>query len=263
MKELPLVFRLLAKPIAFLNTHGVGKMFGPCNSPADEQLRFQISAADLPLEVREVRCCQVATILFLLGFGLFLSMGVPEAKRSGAMVMAVFLGLFMGWMLPPSSIQSQAKNRQMDILRALPFAIDLLSAAMRAGLDFGASLRYFVGLGIRGPLTEEFGKMLRETELGVSRIDALLNMAHRLQIREFTSFASAIALGSEMGAPISHTMEIQGEEMRKVRFNIAEQKAQRAPSIMILPMVMFIMPAVFVIIITPVILKLQMAKGGM
>ncbi len=261
MQELPTIFRLLEKPIAMLNGMGVGKALS--SAAKDQEISDLTQIANLRLAPHQVYCCQVAAATFLMGFCTFLAMGVPEPKRAMTLVMAIPLGLFMGWVLPKSSIQSMAKDRQEAILRALPFAIDLLTSAMRAGLDFGASLRYFVGLGIRGPLTDEFQMMLRETELGVGRIDALLNMAQRLKIKEFTSFASAIALGSEMGAPISKTMEIQGEEMRKVRFNIAEQKAQRAPSIMIMPMAMFIMPAVFVIIITPVILKFQMAKGGM
>ena len=109
------------------------------------------------------------------------------------------------------------------------------------------------------PLTDEYSQMLREMELGVVRTVALQNMADRIQIREFTSFAAAIAMGTELGAPLTETMEIQGEEMRKARFAMAECKAQRAPSLMLLPMALFILPAVFIIILTPVFLKMREA----
>lgn len=108
-------------------------------------------------------------------------------------------------------------------------------------------------------MTDEYSQMLREMELGVVRTVALQNMADRIQIREFTSFAAAIAMGTELGAPLTETMEIQGEEMRKARFAMAECKAQRAPSLMLLPMALFILPAVFIIILTPVFLKMREA----
>ena len=106
---------------------------------------------------------------------------------------------------------------------------------------------------------DEYRTMLREMELGVIRTVALQNMAERIQLKEFTSFTSAVVMGTELGASLVETMEIQSEEMRKLRFSIAECKAQRAPSLMLLPMALFILPAVFIIILTPVFLKMKEA----
>ena len=128
---------------------------------------------------------------------------------------------------------------------------------MRGGLDFTAAIRFYVNLGVNGPLTDEYRTMLREMELGIIRTAALQNMADRIQIKEFTSFASAVVMGTELGASLADTMDIQSEEMRKLRFSIAECKAQRAPSLMLLPMALFILPAVFIIILTPVFLKMK------
>ena len=172
---------------------------------------------------------------------------------------AALIAAFVGGSMPGVMIGNLAQKRRMEILKAIPYSIDLIASAMRGGLDFSAAIRFYVKLGISGPLTDEYSQMLREMELGVIRTVALQNMADRIQIKEFTSFAAAIALGTELGAPLTETMEIQGEEMRKARFALAECKAQRAPSLMLLPMALFILPAVFIIILTPVFLKMKEA----
>lgn len=104
--------------------------------------------------------------------------------------------------------------------------------------------------------------MQKQIELGKTRVEALASMAERVSTQEFTTFVSAVAHGTEIGASIVDTMVIQSEEMRRARFNLAEQKAQRAPSLMILPMALFIMPAVFIIIFVPVYLKIQASGMG-
>ena len=183
---------------------------------------------------------------------------VDRENRLSILVAGV-IAAWIGGALPGIVIGNLAQRRQLQILRAIPYSIDLIASAMRGGLDFSAAIRFYVKLGIPGPLTEEYSQMLREMELGVIRTAALQNMADRIQIKEFTSFAAAIALGTELGAPLTETMEVQGEEMRKARFALAECKAQRAPSLMLLPMALFILPAVFIIILTPVFLKMKEA----
>ena len=154
---------------------------------------------------------------------------------------------------------------RFSIIHSLPFAIDLIGAAMRSGLDFSAAIRYYVSTENKNnPLAIEFGVMLKQMELGKNRIEALEDMARRIQNDDFSSFAGAVAHGTEIGASIVDTMKVQAEEMRRARFNIAERKAARAPSIMILPIAVFIMPAIFVIIGTPVLIRLsQSGMGGL
>ena len=82
-------------------------------------------------------------------------------------------------------------------------------------------------------------------------------MARRVQVESFTSFVGVVAYGTEIGASISETLRVHGEELRRARFHLAERKAARAPSLMILPMAVFILPAVFIIVITPVMMKMK------
>lgn len=194
----------------------------------------------------------------LVCFGLFFLKGDGSVAIGAGLVAGL-----AGWTLPTTVVQKKAQERQTDIIRSLPFAIDLLASAMRAGLDFMAAVRYYVTMGGKGPLVVEFRLLLRQMELGKSRMEALEEMATHVQTREFTAFVAAIAHGTEIGASIIETLQIQGEDMRRARFNLAERKAARAPSIMIFPIAVFILPSVFAIVFVPVLLRFLAAKGGL
>ena len=109
---------------------------------------------------------------------------------------------------------------------------------------------------------DEFAEVLKDVELGKSRVEALSEMARRVQVEAFTAFVGVVAYGTEIGASIVDTLKIHGEDLRRERFNIAERKAARAPSLMILPLAVFIMPAVFIFIITPIIMQMKATGIG-
>ena len=98
-------------------------------------------------------------------------------------------------------------------------------------------------------------------ELGKSRIDALKAMSDRIQLDEFRSLVTSVIQSSEMGASIAATLKIQAEEIRRRRFQNAERKAARAPSLMLIPTALFILPSVFIIIFVPIVIRAM--KSGM
>lgn len=224
-----------------------------------ETIRKQLLLANLPLTPEAVLGGQATLALAGVLAGL-LVFALSGNVRAGVSLGG--LAAFCGWFFPPSALQSRAENRRTEIVRSLPFAIDLIGSAMHAGLDFNASVRYYVSLGLKNALSEEFAQTLREAELGKSRVEALQSMAERVQTPVFTSFVDAVAHGIEVGASLVGTMKSKGEDMRRARFHIAEQKAARASSLMILPMAVFIVPAVFVIVFVPVWLRFKAARGG-
>ena len=225
------------------------------------KIRTQLVQASIKLPAEHVYALEA----FMAIFGTI----VPAifvlliTNRVGYAVGAGLLCGILGLMTPSMKVAKLAEDRITAIIHSLPFAIDLIGAAMRSGLDFSAAIRYYVNTENKSnPLAIEFGVMLKQMELGKNRIEALEDMARRIESDDFTSFAGAVAHGTEIGASIVDTMKVQAEEMRRARFNIAERKAARAPSIMILPIAVFIMPAIFIVIGIPVLLKISSSGLG-
>ena len=248
-----------AFPLLFWGAEVFGERLVRMRPARAETIRKQLLLANVPLTPAMVMGGQAAlttagVVAALLLFAL--SANAKAAIWTGALL------AFCGWFFPTTALENQAQERQKGIIRGLPFAIDLIGSAMQAGLDFNAAVRYYVGLGLKTPVAEEFSVMLREAELGKSRVEALQSMAERVQTPVFTAFVDAVAHGIEVGASRVGTMRMQGEDMRRARFHLAEEKAARAPSIMILPMALFIMPAVFVIVFVPVFLRYKASRGG-
>lgn len=252
--RLPFTFREFYSEIKILkDTFGSGmkKLF----RSKSEAIAKDLKLAALPLDSADVFGAQLLWAVFFAACGivfmLLLEMDVSYV------VTAILVAGFTGWLIPIVQIQNLAQERQNSIRRDLPFSIDLISSAMTAGLDFSAAVRYYVEHSAVCPLTQEFGVTLKMLELGNNRNDALKAMADRLCIDEFRSMVNAVVQGTEMGASISDTLRINAEEMRRVRVAAAERKAQRAPSLMMIPMALFIMPSVFIIIFVPIYLRVQ------
>lgn len=258
--RIPKLFHLARLPIGVLCGAGIGSAMEQMSEKKTKDLEKKIVVANLAITPQMVYAAQVVYSFALILFTVIWCavLGLKPAVIS----IAALIAFFIGWVYPPTSVESLANKRQQEIIKSLPFAIDLVGSAMRSGLDFNAAIRYFVSMGIPGALSMEFGIMLKQIELGKTRVEALSNMAERVNTPEFTTFVGAVAHGTEIGASIVDTMVIQSEEMRRARFNLAEQKAQRAPSLMILPMALFIMPAVFIVIFVPVYLKVQASGMG-
>jgi tight adherence protein C len=228
-----------------------------------ERIRNNLIVASLSdrLTVRDMRGAQglaAATFLIAGGAGVYLY----SFHIGWAFIWAMALA-FLGWIYPTQLwLDRIAKQRQEEISKALPYAIDLLTVAMQAGQDFGAAVRLLVTEGPKGPLRSEFGIMLRQAELGKSRVEALKDLDGRVQLPELKSCVSAIVQSTEMGSSVAETLKLQAEEIRRTRFHKAERRAARAPSIMLIPIALFIMPAVFIVIFTPVFLRIGSVMGS-
>ncbi len=253
VKALPWPYRLFYPLVSWV-AEAFGQEMARLRPERTETVRRKLLLAAMPVTPQFMYGTQMvfASVGLVCAIPLFIFSGSPVISSGIAAIFAL-----CGWFMPAFALDSSADLRQERIVKDLPFAIDLIGTAMHAGLDFNASVRYYVGLGFKNALTVEFAQMLREAELGMSRIDALVAMAERIQSPVFTSFVDAVAHGTEVGASLVGTMRMQGEDMRRARFNIAERKAARAPSIMIFPMAIFIVPAVFIVIGVPVVMRLQ------
>jgi tight adherence protein C len=173
----------------------------------------------------------------------------------------IAVGTLLGFLLPDSRLSDAAKKRELAIVRALPDFLDLLTLAVEAGADFVGGLRKVNDRFQPGPLVWEFNGYLRSLMVGRSRADALRDLSHKLNLPDFTSFSNAVVQASEAGASIGPVLRMQAEDMRNRRFQRAEKLAQEAPVKMIMPLMAFIFPATFLMIIAPLFFQFR-ASGA-
>jgi tight adherence protein C len=209
---------------------------------------------------------QLLGLCWLSAIGCFLLMVIlliVLAQGSGASVRyddplnILFLGVgfFAGYVLPQFMLGRKARTRQMEILLSLPYAIDILSISVEAGMGFDAGVGYTMRK-IKGPLSEEFAKTLNEIRLGKPRLEALEDLGNRTGVDELKTFVSAVVHASRLGGSITNTLRIQADSIRVRRRQRAQEQAMKAPVKMVFPLVLFIFPALFVVILGPAALSI-------
>ncbi len=175
-----------------------------------------------------------------------------QVLRNPAMFLIVAAVLFY---VPDRLLRASRQAREHQIIRALPGAVDVLSLSVEAGLEFLIALERLVKRGLSGPLRDELTAVLNEIRLGTTRSDALRNMAARLEIPQMSSFVSTLVQADLLGASIGDVLKMQAEFLRTERFQRAEKAGGQATQKIIFPMLLFIFPAVLIIVIAPVVLK--------
>lgn len=252
--KIPALFRIFGAGIFFFAAEA-GHIMTGMFSKQSKKIEESLHKADIPLEVKDIYGAQIFFFLFgsIIGFLVMLSVQVSPALQIS--IAAVF-GV-VGLLYPIMYIEKLAEQRVDEIMHHLPFAIDLISSSMNAGLDFGAAVRYLLSTGEDDVLRKEFSLFLQEVELGKNRTEALRDMQKRINITEFSRFTSAIAYGMDSGSSIIDVMRIQAEEMRRVKYTRAEQQAAKAPTKMIIPMALFVFPSMFIIIFVPIFLRVK------
>ena len=165
----------------------------------------------------------------------------------------VALQLMMLWVLPLFWLRSAVRRRHASILKALPFVLDLLTLSVEAGMDFISALQRNCRSRRLDPLNEELLRMTKEIQVGSSRREALANMAARVGQNDLKSLALARIQADELGVSIGTMLRIQSEQLRSQRFDRAEKLAAEAPVKMLGPLMLCIFPAVFIVLLGPII----------
>jgi tight adherence protein C len=188
---------------------------------------------------------------FVLGafFGGTLSGGV------GVLLFGTALG-GLGFLAPDFVIGARARKRRDSIKAQLPDALDLLAVSVEAGLGFDGAIAKLTD-NMDGPLTEEFGLTLNEIRIGESRQDALKKLSERCDTPEVSGFVRAIIQADQLGISLGRILRVQATDTRLRRQAAAEEKAMKAPIKMLFPTVMFIFPAMFLVILGPAFLNLS------
>lgn len=163
--------------------------------------------------------------------------------------------IVFGYFFPTIWLLERIKKRRREIIRAMPYALDLLTLSVEAGLDFIAAIQRLTQRSKSNALIVEFNQMLKEIRLGTNRADALRSLSERLQIEEVSSFTSLLIQADQLGASIGQVLRAQSDQLRTSRFQGAEAAGARASQLVLLPLVICIFPAIFIVILGPTILS--------
>jgi tight adherence protein C len=195
----------------------------------------------------------VAAIAFPVGFVIlnYLFFDSSFEETFYAVIVMALLGFFY----PLARLNRQIEDRHRIIFRELPDILDLLTICLEAGMGINEGLNKVVEKSRPGALRDEVDRTLREIQLGNPRLQALRGMAKRIDLKELSSVIVAIVQAEQMGTSLAKTLKIQGEIIREIRWQKAQELAQKAPVKLIIPVAIFIFPTIFIVIFGPLVIS--------
>lgn len=200
----------------------------------------------------------LALLLAVLCFGL----GVALKLHGGKLLVLSLLGVLGGFLFPELMLTSRKEQRQRAIAKSLPDVLDILTVSVEAGLGFDAALAK-VAERMQGPLAEELRFVLHELWLGKTRRESLRNLGIRTGVDDLRVVTAAIIQADQLGSSIGTVLRIQSDQMRFKRRQRAEEAAMKAPIKMLIPMVLFIFPTIFIILLGPALIQILMTFQNM
>ena len=234
----------------------LGRRFTPVGYVEKVRRKFTVAGMNDPSAVDRFLAVRVATVVgavfvvvLLLGSNLLGLTGMARVAVPGLLAAVLLLG-------PDSWINKQVEARQRAIQSSLPDVLDLLVISVEAGLGFEQAMDRVIH-SVPGPLSDEFARVLGETRAGAARAEAMRAMDARCEVPELRSFVMSIIQADTFGVSIGRVLRSQAEEMRVKRRQLAEERAQKAPVKMLIPMVFCIFPALFAIILGPAVINMM------
>ena len=191
-------------------------------------------------------------------FWIPLAHAASKALPSGGSAFPLFAaaGLAALWFWPAAWLKREGARRNAAILRALPFTLDLMTLSVEAGLDFMSALRRVTERPVADPLTEELLRVVRATQLGATRRGGGGALARRVALPDVRSLVGALVQADELGVSLGSILRIQAGQARSRRFERAEKLANEAPVKLLAPLVLFIFPSVFLVLLGPVVYRM-------
>ncbi len=230
----------------------------PGEKAAKIEIKLQQAGSPFGMSPVEFRIFQLGVLIFLPAasflYGKLLGL-------SGGTLSIIMLGSVAGaFWLPHFYLKQKTKSRSIRALRELPDILDLLTVSIEAGLGFDSAVSKVVSKK-QGVLASEFHRALEEIRLGKTRREALSGIRARLATDEVGMLISSILQAEKLGIGIVQVLRIQSAEIRHQRKQRAEEEAMKAPVKMLFPLVLFIFPSLFIVLLGPAILEFLSAFG--
>ncbi len=251
----PLGFRLLWMPIvwvSFFLAHWV---------PAKKKnaLLAKLRKAGLDYGVNAIQFTSAqwigGMVTAWIAFGLLASFDVNGQFDGWQYMQAMLLGAFAGWIYPVIWLNDQLNARKKELLRSLPFFLDIITLCVEAGLNMQGAINQAVLKGPKGAMRDEFQRVMRDIRAGKGRAASMREMAERLNESAVSNFVTAVIQAEVMGMNLGPVLRAQADQRRSERFLRAEKLAMEAPVKMLLPLIGFIFPCTFIVLFFPIAMK--------
>ncbi|MGB9976466.1 type II secretion system F family protein [Thermovenabulum sp.] len=193
----------------------------------------------------------LASLLFYI---FFKTLGAVDYK----VLFFTVSGGMIGYFVPDMILDMKKRKVKEDIEKSLPEVLDLLTVCVEAGLGFDGALAKVVEK-TKGVLSKEFSGVLNEVRMGRPRKEALRNMADRLSVDELSNFVGSLIMAEQLGISIGNVLRLQSREIRAKRRQKVEEMAMKAPVKMLIPIILFIFPAIFIVLLAPAVFHIMKA----
>lgn len=250
----PPAFRILWWPLQWL-AHYLRRWL-PARLVEARQQQLRLAGLDFALDAVQFTAGQLlwaglaATFAAWLANSLFLATGFPA-----------LVGASLGLILPQWWLRDRIRQRRRQTFKTLPFMLDLITLCVESGLSLNSAFAQAIARGPAGPLRDEFSRLLRDIRAGRGRSEALRELAKRLDLPAVSNFVSSLIQAETSGMSLGPILRAQAEQGRQERFAQAEKLAMQAPVKLLLPLLAFIFPCVFIILLFPIVMKF-MAAGS-
>ena len=222
--------------------------------------RMSLESVAKKLAAAGMRRTTPTTFLAIRGFcgivGLVLGLLVMSSAKAQTGMLSMLLFTVLGFFGPSYWLTLKARRRADLVASELPDALDLLAVSVEAGMGFDGAIAKLTEH-MQGPLIDEFELALGEIRVGEGRPDALKRIAERVPAQEMSSFVRAIVQADQLGISLGRILRVQATDARNKRQAAAEEKAMKAPIKMLFPLVLFIFPAMFIVVLGPAFLNLS------
>jgi tight adherence protein C len=192
-------------------------------------------------------------LIFSILFGLLIYLITASFIKSllFALLIMLLISTFFNFYL-----SKRINTRKKMIVRELPYTLDLITVSVEAGLSFDGAMSRVI-MNISGELCDEFAKTLKEIRMGIQRKVALKNMSMRCEVKELSMLLTSLIQADDLGVGLANVLRIESESLREHRTQMAREKAMKAPIKMLFPLIFFIFPSIFIVILGPALLKIM------
>jgi tight adherence protein C len=234
-----------------------GRRLTPAGMVAGLERRIRLAGAE---EEWPLERALAAKVLFG-GVGAAFAILLLVKNPGVGMLLAGALFIGFGYMAPDILLYNKGIKRQEVMQRELADSLDQITITVEAGLGFEAAVDRLARAGDT-PLKREFARMLHEVRFGVSRRQALENLVQRTEIPDVRRFVHAVAQADEYGIPIAHVLRVQSVELRAKRRQAAEERAMKLPVKILMPLMLCILPSLFIVILGPAGIRIMNSGFG-